>query len=142
MASNPATTANDTSDLIAERGRLEKLAVEFIDAFNRCDLDAVVGAFSTDGVYDEFNGVRSEGPDEVRRAFEPQFSGAFGEMKFLDEDMFVDASTGKVMASWVCTLEVKGSPTSWRGLDLIHFQGDEVVHKSTYAKTKAPKFTD
>jgi hypothetical protein len=61
-------------------------------------------------------------------------------MKFLDEDLFIDADTGKVMASWRCTLEVKGEPTSWRGLDLLHFDGDKLVYKGTYAKAKAPLF--
>ena len=40
------------------------------------------------------------------------------------------------MASWVCTLEARGEPTAWRGLDLLHWQGDQLVHKLTYAKAK------
>jgi hypothetical protein len=58
------------------------------------------------------------------------------------EDLFVDADTGKVMASWRCTLEAKGRPTSWRGLDLLHFKGDKLVQKLTYAKAKVPLFQD
>ena len=80
------------------------------------------------------------GKAAIRAAFEPQFTGAFGEMKFLDEDMFADPEAGKVMASWRCTLSVKGEPTSWRGLDLMHFKGDKLVQKLTYAKTKVPLF--
>jgi hypothetical protein len=45
------------------------------------------------------------------------------------------------MASWRCTLEVKGEPTSWRGLDAMTFDADgKITHKLTYAKTKAPLF--
>ena len=122
------------------RSELVSLTANFLDAFNRNDLDGMMAYFHPDGVYDEFNGRRNEGFDAVREAFRPQFEGAFGEMKFLDEDQFIDAETGKVLAAWRCTLEVKGEPTSWRGLDLLHFEGDKVIYKGTYAKAKAPLF--
>lgn len=123
-----------------ERERLARLTEAFVDAFNRNDLEAVMSYFADDAVYDEFNGTANAGVEAIRRAFTPQFTGAFGEMKFLDEDLFIDAETGKVMASWVCTLEVKGQPTSWRGLDLLHWQGDRLTRKLTYAKAKVPLF--
>ncbi len=122
------------------RSELVSLTANFLDAFNRNDLDGMMAYFHPAGVYDEFNGRRNEGFDAVREAFRPQFEGAFGEMKFLDEDQFIDAETGKVLAAWRCTLEVKGEPTSWRGLDLLHFEGDKVIYKGTYAKAKAPLF--
>ena len=122
------------------RQELERLTTEFLDAFNRNDLDAVMSYFAPEGEYEEFNGGLNRGVDAVRAAFAPQFEGAFGEMKFLDEDLFIDEATGKVMASWRCTLSVKGEPTSWRGLDLLHWQGDRLVRKLTYAKAKVPRF--
>ena len=125
-----------------ERQQLNELTNQFMDAFNRNDLDAVMSFFADDAVYDEFNGTRNKGKAAIRTAFQPQFTGAFGQMKFIDEDLFIDADAGKVMASWLCTLEVKGRPTSWRGLDLLHFKGDKLVHKLTYAKAKAPLFQD
>ena len=90
------------------RERLLDLTNRFMSAFNRNDLDAVMSFFAEDAVYDEFNGKRNEGKAAIRAAFTPQFTGAFGDMKFLDEDLFVDPDTGKVMASWRCTLAVKG----------------------------------
>jgi uncharacterized protein (TIGR02246 family) len=122
------------------REHLLDLTTRFMNAFNRNDLDAVMAFFADDGVYDEFNGKRNEGKAAIRAAFTPQFTGAFGDMKFLDEDLFVDPDTGKVMASWRCTLSVKGQPTSWRGLDLLHFRGEKLVRKLTYAKAKVPLF--
>ena len=111
-------------------------------AFNTNDLDGVMVHFAADGIYEEFNGVRSVGPDAVRAALAPQFDGAFGEMKFIDEDLMIDPVAGKVMASWTCTLEHKGQPTSWRGLDLLTFDdGGKITHKLTYAKAKVPLFT-
>jgi len=94
-----------------ERAHLLDLTNRFVEAFNRNDLDAVMTFFADDGIYDEFNGRRNVGKAAVRAALEPQFNGAFGEMKFIDEDMFVDADAGKVMASWRCTLSIKGEPT-------------------------------
>ena len=123
-----------------ERAHLVDLTRHFVDAFNRNDLDSVMSFFADDAVYDEFNGKRNVGKAAIRAAFEPQFSGAYGKMQFLDEDLFADAETGKVMASWRCTLTVKGEPTSWRGLDLLHFVGDRLVQKLTYTKAKVPLF--
>lgn len=123
------------------REELQRLTGAFLDAFNRCDLDGVMSFFAADSaVYDEFTGAANEGLDAIRAAFTPQFEGEFGDMKFIDEDLFIDDTVGKVMASWRCTLVVKGEPTAWRGLDLIHWRGGEITHKSTYAKTKAPRF--
>lgn len=129
-------------DQTTERQRLVDLAERFMLTFNRNDLDGMMAFFAEDAVYDEFNGRQNRGLDAIRHAFEPQFSGAFGTMEFLDDDMFVDAATGKVMVSWRCTLEVKGEPTAWCGLDLLHFQDGKLVLKNTYAKTKVPLFQD
>jgi ketosteroid isomerase-like protein len=125
-----------------DRQQLFNLTTRFMDAFNRNDLDTVMSFFTDDAVYDEFNGKRNEGKAAIRAAFTPQFTGAFGSMQFLDEDLFIDSDTGKVMASWRCTLSVKGQPTSWRGLDLLHFRGEKLVQKLTYAKAKVPLFQD
>lgn len=122
------------------RDELVRLTTLFLEAFNSDDLDGVVASFADEGVYEEFNGTVSKGHAEVRAAFEPQFTGRYGEMRFLDEDLFADAATGKVMVSWRCTLEVKGEPTSWRGLDLLHWQTGVLIYKGTYAKAKAPLF--
>ncbi len=123
------------------RDQLAAITADFMDAFNAADLDRTMSFFAEDGIYDEFNNVESKGLDAVREAFRPQFEGAFGEMKFLDEDLIVDAEAGKVMASWRCTLEVKGAPTSWRGLDAITYNEDgKITRKLTYAKAKAPLF--
>ena len=124
------------------RRRLAELTRRFVTAFNDNDLDAVMSYFADDGVYDEFNGTSNRGKDAIRAALLPQFTGRYGTMRFIDDDLFVDAGAGKVMASWRCTLELKGQPTSWRGLDLLYFQGDVLVRKTTYAKATAPLFEE
>ncbi len=128
--------------MTTERERLAALTATFMEAFNANDLDTVMAFFADAAVYDEFNGTQNTGTAAIRAAFTPQFTGAFGAMKFIDEDVFIDTETGKVMASWLCTLEVKGEPTAWRGLDLLHFQGDKLVRKITYAKARVPLFQE
>ncbi|MEM7095440.1 MAG: nuclear transport factor 2 family protein [Actinomycetota bacterium] len=124
------------------RESLAAITADFLGAFNANDLDGVMSHFAHDGVYEEYNGTRSVGLDAVRAAFTPQFEGAFGEMKFLDEDLIVDAEAGKVMASWTCSFESKGQPLAWRGLDAMTFDDDgKITHKLTYAKAKSLQFS-
>lgn len=118
---------------------LDRLTRDFTAAFNRNDLDGVMSYFAEDAVYDQFDGAAARGLQAIRAAFEPQFSGAFGEMKFLEEDLFIDEQSAKSMISWTCTLETKRGPAGWRGLDLLHFDAQgRITAKLTYAKTKAP----
>lgn len=123
------------------RESLAEATATFLAAFNNMDLDGVLAQFADDGIYEEFNGRESKGKDAVRAALAPQFDGVFGDMKFIDEDLMVDPVAGKVMASWRCTLDVKGEPTSWRGLDAMTFdESGQITHKLTYAKAKVPLF--
>jgi ketosteroid isomerase-like protein len=118
---------------------LTELVIRFTDAFNREDLDAVMAFIADDAVYDQFNGARAEGKAAIRAAFVPQFRGDYGTMRFVTEDLFVDAAAGKAMISWTCTLEAGERRRGWRGLDLLHFAGRLVKEKQTYAKADAPR---
>jgi ketosteroid isomerase-like protein len=120
----PATTLTDA-------------ARQFTRAFNENDLDGVMAWFAEDSVYDQFDGAQARGLDAIRQAFEPQFAGAFGAMKFIEEDLFVDADERKAMISWTCSIETKQGTASWRGLDLLCFNVRmRITRKSTYAKAK------
>jgi ketosteroid isomerase-like protein len=118
---------------------LADLVTRFTDAFNREDLDAVMAFMADDAVYDQFNGARAVGAAAIREAFVPQFRGDYGTMRFLTEDLFVDAAAGKAMIRWVCTLERDGLKRGWRGLDLLHFEGRRLKEKHTYAKADVPR---
>jgi len=109
----------------------------FVDAFNRRDLDAVMGFFDERAIYDELTGTRHVGKAAVREAFVPQFRGDYGPITFDEEDLFVDEVTGKAMVSWVCRLE--GKSGGWRGLDVLCFENGLVVEKRTYTKADVPK---
>ena len=115
---------------------LSDLVTRFTDAFNRDDLDAVMGFFADDVVYDEFDGKRSRGKAAVRDAFAPQFAGAFGKIRFATEDLFVDPVSGKGLIRWLCTIEREGRVRGWRGLDILHVVDGKITEKLTYAKAE------
>ena len=118
---------------------LRDLVIRFTDAFNQDDLDAVMAFLSDDATYDEFNGTRSTGRAAVREAFVPQFRGDFGRIRFLTEDLFVDAAAGKALVRWVCSLEKDGKKRAWRGLDILHVRDGRITEKLTYAKADVPR---
>lgn len=122
----------------AGRAVLEKLVTDFTEAFNREDIDEVMSYFVEDAIYDEFNGVRNVGVEAIRKAFEPQFAGKFGVMRFHTEDMFLDVESGKAMIRWVLTLEEESRAGAYRGLDLLQFRDGKLVEKHTYCKAKIP----
>lgn len=128
--SNPSIAATELIDA----------ARKFTRAFNENDLNGVMEWFAVDSVYDQFDGAQARGHDEIRSAFEPQFAGAFGAMKFSEEELFVDVDERKAMISWECSIESTQGPASWRGLDLLSFDDRmKITHKSTYAKAKTLK---
>ena len=121
-----------------DHAKLRELTIRFTDAFNRDDLDGVMAMMAEDAVYEEFTGTVSCGKAAIRAAFEPQFRGDFGKMRFETEDLFADAATGKALIRWICRLETRRGPASWRGLDILHFENGLVKQKLTYAKAKVP----
>ena len=121
-----------------DRDALAALVIRFTECFNANDLDGVLALMADDAVYEEFTGVIDRGKAAIRAAFEPQFRGDIGKMRFETEDLFVDASTGKALIRWVCRLETKRGPAGWRGLDILHVENGLVTQKLTYAKAKVP----
>jgi ketosteroid isomerase-like protein len=121
-----------------ERGELAELVIQFTEAFNREDLDGVMSFMAEEAVYDEFNGTINRGTAAIRAAFEPQFRGDYGKLRFHTEDLFVDAAAGKALIRWLCTLETKRGPSAWRGLDILRVEHGRITEKLTYAKAKVP----
>jgi ketosteroid isomerase-like protein len=122
-----------------DRAALEKLVIDFTEAFNREDLDEIMSCMAEDAIYDEFNGTRSVGKAAIRAAFMPQFRGDFGTIRFHTEDMILDVEAGKAMIRWLCTLEEETRQGGYRGLDILHFNDDGLlVEKHTYCKAGIP----
>jgi len=83
------------AEMRPDHANLRELTIRFTEAFNRDDLDGVMAMMAEDAVYEEFTGTLSRGKAAIRAAFEPQFRGDFGKLRFETEDLFADAATGQ-----------------------------------------------
>ncbi|MBN36509.1 MAG: hypothetical protein CMM46_17365 [Rhodospirillaceae bacterium] len=124
------------------RKELEELTHQFVDCFNRQDIDGIAAFFAEDGVYEDSNGGSHTGPAAIKEAFVPLVCGSRGKISFDDEDFFAEPESDKVMASWTLNMEIEGKPMRLRGLDLLHFRGDKLVRKMAYCKAAAPQLTE
>ena len=126
---------------------------KFTDAFNVNDLDRVMTFFSDDAVYEPGDGKTHRGKAEIRAAFEPQFDGAFGAMRFDERDLVIDVENRKAAFRWVCRHDIShtkprglvmflrgiftrlfvGERFGWQGVDIFHFDADgKIKGKFTY----------
>jgi len=120
------------------RDQLIQLTNDFVDAFNRMNLDDVVSFFTDDGIYEDSTGGRHIGHDAIRIAFEPLVGGSRGSIRFDGEDVFVETDTGKVLASWRLNLDKDGEVSVIRGIDILEFQADKLKKKMAYMKADKP----
>jgi ketosteroid isomerase-like protein len=121
------------------RDELISLTNEFVDAFNRMNLDDVVAFFAEDGIYEDSTGGRHIGHDAIRAAFEPLVGGSRGKIRFDGEDIFVETDTGKVLASWRLNLDNDGEVSVIRGIDVLEFADDKLKKKMAYMKVDKPR---
>ena len=120
------------------RDQLIQLTNDFVDAFNRMNLDEVVSFFAEDGIYEDSTGGRHIGHDAIRTAFQPLVGGSRGSIRFDGEDVFVEADTGKVLASWRLNLDKDGEVSIIRGIDILEFEADKLKKKMAYMKADKP----
>ena len=120
------------------RDELIQLTNDFVDAFNRMNLDDVVSFFADDGIYEDSTGGRHIGHDAIRIAFEPLVGGSRGSIRFDGEDVFVETDTGKVLASWRLNLDKDGEISVIRGIDILEFEADKLKKKMAYMKADKP----
>ena len=120
------------------RDELVQLTNDFVDAFNRMNLDDVVSFFADDGIYEDSTGGRHIGHDAIRTAFQPLVGGSRGSVRFDGEDVFVETDTGKVLASWRLNLDKDGEVSVIRGIDILEFEADKLKKKMAYMKADKP----
>jgi uncharacterized protein (TIGR02246 family) len=133
----------------------------FTDAFNRNDLDTVMAAFADDAEYRPGDGKVHRGRAAIRAAFTPQFSGAFGAMRFDPEDRLIDETARKAALRWICRHDLSGphgkrvslllrlairlrhgSRVGWHGVDVFHFDpAGKITGKFTYANYDRPRLS-
>jgi len=121
----------------------------FVDGFNTNSLDDVMSFFADDAVYEPGDGRTHRGREAIREAFRPQFSNAFGTMRFVVNDQVVDERARKASIRWVCQHDFAttrsflqrwlfkamfGPRAGWYGTDTFHFdERGKIVGKFSYA---------
>ena len=110
---------------------------QVLDAFNRHDLDAIMGYFSDDCSFDfprgpEPWGQRFTGKDQVRQALAGRFKG-IPDVHYGEDRHWVSADRG--VSEWTLTgTTTSGVRLNVHGCDLWEFRNGKVVRKDSYWK--------
>ena len=149
---------NEPSRAAAPDGAIAEVLDRFVAGFNGNDLDQVMAFFAEDAVYRPGDGSEHRGRAAIRRAFAPQFQGAYGEMRFLVDDRLVDEPARKAAIRWICRHDMSGARgrhigwprrwlfralygqrCGWYGTDIFHFDAQgKIQAKYTYANYHRP----
>ncbi|HET7801944.1 MAG TPA: TIGR03086 family metal-binding protein [Humibacillus xanthopallidus] len=135
-------TGDPRSDLLARFGRdaawsgAHAAFSDFIAAFGRGDVDAIMALMTDDCVFEATgpapDGVRHVGASAVREVWESLF-GETGSPAFTEEESFVAGDRGVLRwrFDWVAP---DGSPGHVRGVDVVRLQEGKVSEKLSYVK--------
>jgi len=149
----PAPTTRNASGGLMVATQINDTITKFLDAFNANDLDRVMTFFSDEAVYEPGDGKTHRGKAEIRAAFEPQFNGVFGALRFDEHDRLIDAENRKAALRWVSRHDMSqaksrglvmalkqmiarlflGKRFGWQGVDVFHFDANgKIKGKFTY----------
>ena len=135
-------TGDPHDDLLARFGRdaawseAHAAFSDFIAAFGRGDVDAIMALMTDDCVFEATgpapDGVRHVGASDVRGVWESLFTET-GSPAFSEEESFVAGDRGVLRwrFDWVAP---DGSPGHVRGVDVVRLQGGKVSEKLSYVK--------
>ena len=121
----------------------EDILIKFdnwLDAWDRYDLDAIMEWMHDDVIFENFNGTVIKGKKMLRKGWGAWFNRQ-RDFKFFKEDLFVDEQEQKVLFQW--KLEWLSSekkymnmPEKREGVDVIHLKDDKIIKKLSYSKTR------
>ena len=116
-----------------------KLLQQFAEAFNRHDLDALMGMMTDDCVFRTAagagaTGVEHRGQEAVRRAFAGIFA-AFPDSSWDEARHFVDGERGASQWTYRATA-ADGSRIEVAGCDLFTLRGGRIAVKDSYRKQR------
>lgn len=109
----------------------------FLEAFNRHDLDAIMEFFAEDCVLymprgAKPRGDRFEGKDAVRQGLSRRFEG-LPDVHYGDDRHWTCGEFG--VSEWTLTGTPKsGGPIEVRGVDLLEFQNGKIIRKDSFWK--------
>jgi len=110
-----------------------------LDAFNRHDLEEIMGHFSDDAVFEsprgsEPWGTRFVGRTAVRAGLAMRFEG-IPDVHYGDDRHFVSAAGDRGASEWLLTgTTIGGKRIEVRGCDLWEFANGRIVRKDSYWK--------
>jgi ketosteroid isomerase-like protein len=126
---------------MSENSSNETITLEYLDeihdAFNRHDVEAVVGYFAEDGVFrlargDDGFGRKPTGKAEIRDFLNDRFR-AIGDMHW--EASATWFSGNRATSEWLVTATLpNGDKLELSGCDLYEFRGRQIIKKDTYWK--------
>ena len=107
------------------------------NAFNRHDVEAIVGYFAEEGVFENAKGPNIYGARYVGRAtlrefFQTLFND-FQDIQWIPLDNRVSGNKGYSEWHRVCT-SASGERQDWLGLDIFTFRDGLIIKKDTYFK--------
>lgn len=111
----------------------------FAAAWNRHDIDALMGFMTDDCVFHavagpELFGRTFSGRAAVREGFQLAWQ-TFPDAAWLDADYFVAGDRG-VMESTFCGTKADGARVEARMVDVFHFRGDKIAVKNAFRKDR------
>ncbi len=110
---------------------------QFLAAFNRHDVDAIMAFFTDDCIFDmprgsEPGGRRLIGRDAVREGIANRFAG-LPDAYYGDDHHWANGNRG--VSEWTITGTTStGTHIEVRGCDLFEFRGDKILRKDSYWK--------
>ncbi len=118
---------------------------QVLEAFNRHDLDAIMGYFADDCTFDfprgpESYGQRFKGKVQVREALAGRFKG-IPDVHYGDDKHWVatDKDINRGVSEWLLTgTSVSGTVIKVRGCDLWEFHNGKIIRKDSYWKIVEP----
>jgi len=126
---------------MAANPSIDSLTLEYLDeiheAFNRHDVDAIVGYFAVDGVFQLARGAdgygrKLTGKDEIRAFLTERFK-AMPDMYWAAGAVWF--SGDRATSEWVVTATLpSGDKLELAGCDLYEFRGRQIIKKDTYWK--------
>jgi hypothetical protein len=112
---------------------------DWLDAWNKHDLEGVMCLFHDDIVFDNWTGVKIVGKESLQKVWTPWFQN-HGNFIFKEEDVFFDENEQKMLfmwkLEWPSLLKTYlGKPEIRRGVDVLYFRNGKIFQKHSYSKT-------
>ena len=117
----------------------DQLLKDFLEAFNRHDLDAIMGYFAEECVFymprgSTPHGDRYVGKEEVRAGLAKRFEG-IPDVHYGDDKHWVCGDLG--VSEWTLTgTSISGEHIEVRGVDLLEFAQGKIIRKDSFWKIR------